>query len=137
MPQVVNGTSEQRETFMAKVFRDFYTNPANAGRELSIDKANDAHRKKFGSMLRNKKAYAIRRSVKASLMTPAGVKTGTQPLVQHRHTSAALVEATSKHAAVLLEGTPEQIGWLKTAALDQLGWRVDHATDAYAVLVKT
>ncbi len=67
MPQAVRGTPAEREQFMYEVFKTFYADPKNAGRELSVDRANKDHIKKFGSMLRNKKAYAIRNSVKAQL----------------------------------------------------------------------
>lgn len=133
MPRAPRGTSEEHEQFMYQVFQGFYSNPENAGQEMSIDKANQEHRKKFGAMLRNRKAYEIRRSVKAQAVghQPGGLS----GRVLNRG-ETPLVAANSSQAAVLLEGSPEQISWLRTAALAQLGWRVDHSTSAYAVLVR-
>jgi hypothetical protein len=136
MPHPVRGTSEQREQYMYEIFQNFYRDPKNAGRELSVDRANEQQRKKFGAMLRNKKAYQIRRSVKAALngqaLTPAGVITGQRAL---KREEKQLINSTSPGAAQLIEGTPEQFAWLQQA-LPALGWRVDHSTEIYAVLVR-
>ena len=141
MPKAVTGTPEEREKYMFSIFKDFYSDPANAGKELSVQKANEKHIAKFGSMLRNKKAYQIRASVLAQL----GEQTGRTPGKAVEKAARVPVEATDSsdyRAACLIEGSPEQIAWLKDKVLPQLkdaglaSARVDHSTEAYAVLAR-
>jgi hypothetical protein len=137
MPKPVKGSPEQREQHMAEIFRKFYSKPENAGKDLSVQKANKEMISHFGSMLRNKRAYQIRASVKSQVQH--GSK-GNGNLKAGRH-PAELVQPGSSRAAALIEGTPEQLAWLpvvleslKVAGLAQA--RVDHKTEAYAVVAR-
>lgn len=138
-PIKVKGSPEEREQFMAEVYRGFYTHPENAGKDLSVNKANEVFKKKYGSMLRNKKAYQIRAAVKAELKS--GGKTKVAATAAARH-SQSLVPAGSSRAATLIEGTEDQMKWLVSKVLPQLqqdglaSLRIDHTTSAYAVLAR-
>jgi hypothetical protein len=133
MPRAVKGTTEEREKFMAEVFREYYQQNG-AAKDMSVAKANKKMVEKFGSMLRNRRAYEIRASVKKQVLH--GNK---------EHTKAAReagdLAPGSKRAAALVEGTPDQIVWLD-GVLDQLSTvglasaKIDHKTEAYAVVAR-
>lgn len=137
MPKQVKGTPEEREQFMAEIFRKFYSDSANAGKDLSIAKANKQEIKEFGSMLRNKRAYQIRATVKGQVLH--GNKKGAEQVTKAARSEAELVQPGSHRVAVLVEGTPDQVAWLG-GVLDQLREvglthaKIDHKTDAYAVV---
>lgn len=140
MPRAVKGTPEEREKFMFDVFEKFYSDPANAGRDLSVAKANKEHIKKFGSMLRNKRAYQIRRSVQ----TQAGAKGKTKSLSANRDPSpnieAAVRSVVGNAPAALITGTQEQLEFLQSAItqLKQAGLvslKIDHRNSTYAVVI--
>lgn len=147
MPRDVKGTTEEREQYMADIFRAYYSKPENTGKDLSVNKANEEFKKKYGSMLRNKKTYEIRDAIVEELAQknggpPAEARKAVEPKV----TTAArepqmLVPAGSSRAATIVEGTPDQLAWLKgiLPQLQQAGLanaRIDHATDSYAVVAK-
>ena len=142
MPKAVKGTTEEREQFMFDVFKRFYSDPANAGKDLSVAKANAEHIKKFGSMLRNKKAYEIRDSVKAQLRNGAGNHTAARKVTSAARGDAT-VNAQDFRPAALITGNAEQLNWLQKEVLPQLwaagagNWQVDHTTDAYAVVARS
>jgi ribosomal protein S30 len=146
-PREVKGSTEEREQFMAEVFRKWYGDPQNAGKDLSIEKANAEFRKKYGSMLRNKKAYEIRRSIKAQQQghpAPGGAVARRSAARDPESIPQAvqdLVEPGSSSQAVLIEGTPGQVTWFRGALklLTSAGLasaKVDHCTDAYCVVVR-
>ncbi len=140
MPRLTKGSTEERENFMLEIFR---RTPG-----LSIPKANAEFTKKFGSMMRNKRVYELRRVAGAKTTTGPETVAARKP---HRPTTAArpaesIAEAVAQNlGAALITGSPDQIQFLKTA-LDQLREeglvkvRVDHtnstATAAYAVVAQ-
>lgn len=132
MPRPVSGTSEEREQHMLQIFKDFYSKPENAGKDLSVAKANAEFRKKYNSMLRNKKAYQLRSAALAQ----------TRGTAAPQVTQAAREATNGQIAACLIEGSPEQLAWLRDRVLPQLKQsglaqaRVDHSTSVYAVLAK-
>ena len=139
MPKAVKGTPEQREQYMAGIFRAFYEKPENAGKDLSVEKANKKMIEHYGSMLRNKRAYAIRATVKGQVLH--GRKGGEQVTKAARN-GADVVPAGSARAAALVEGSPEQIAWLDTVLVQLNGAglaqaTVDHRTEKYAVVVRS
>ncbi len=142
MPRIVKGTTEEREQFMTEVFTAFYKDPKNVGRDLSVEKANAAFRKQFGSMLRNKRSYQIRRSVKAQVLggaTPLARK--AQRHAQNINEVLHLAQVGGTKAATIIEGTPEQLAWLATVLpqLNAIGLahaQIDHTTEVYAVVAR-
>lgn len=138
MPRISKGSSDEREAFMLEIFKK---NPS-----LSVGKANEEFKKKFGSMLRNKRAYELRRV--ASTGTTVDPNTAKRPVAANGHrpvTAAREPSGGADRPAALITGSPDQIAFLKTA-LDQLwqdglvGVKVDHTnsteTAAYAVVAK-
>lgn len=99
MPKSVNGTPAEREAFMEQTFKDFYSNPANKGKNLSVGKANEQFKAKFGSMLRNKRAYEIRDQVMVAL----GLK------APPANPSAPVVTETTSPAVAAVESTPAPV----------------------------
>lgn len=142
MSRVKNQTPEERERQMYDIFQQWYADPANAGKDLSVAKANAEFTKRTGAMLRNKKAYAIRKSVKVQISRGGNGQQAKPVIAAARDSNTpALVEPTSIGAATLVQGNPEQIRFLKSvlAQLNAEGLcnlKVDHATDAYAVLAR-
>jgi hypothetical protein len=139
MPKPVKGTPEEREQYMLEVFQKFYQDPKNAGRDLSVQRANDEFRKKYGSMLRNKRAYAIRRNAKVQAGAPPEQ---SRKAVSANREAVTLVEPGSRFAAALVNGTPEQLTWfrevlplLASAGLAQA--RIDHTSSTYVVVTRT
>lgn len=137
MPPAVKGSPEEREKFMAEVFRKFYQDPANAGKEMSIGKANVEFRKKYGSMLRNKKAYEIRTAIKAQIMSGGRATPGP------RRTAFRVSEEGAgggTHAA-LIEGTPEQLEWFQRILPQLIAHglaqaKIEYTSSNYAVLAR-
>jgi hypothetical protein len=140
MPRV--GDPQEREQIMESIFTKFYSDPANVGQDLSVAKANAEFTKKTGAMLRNKKAYQIRKAVKARVLK--GVN-GSSPVkaatVAAREPKPLTVAPGAKGAAALIEGTPEQLTFLQQA-LKQLAEhgltdaKIDHSTGSYAVVTR-
>lgn len=129
MPRNVKGTTEQRNAAMTKIYEDYYKKNGLEGKDLSVDGANTIFKKAWGSMLRNKQTYAIRRSVKAQLK--AGGKPGA--MAAREPVSAPVLAPT------LVTGSPEQLQFLAKSleALQAQGLcrcRVDHSGGSYVVL---
>jgi type II secretory pathway component GspD/PulD (secretin) len=138
MPRV--GDPQDRNQKMHEIFQKFYQDPANAGQDLSIPKANAEMTKTTGHMLRNKVAYEIRRQVKAGLRgqhhVPAAAAKSTSNKVSLYRQGPSPVAT----GALLVKGTPEQlqflVGVLGQAHAAGLGRiRIDYSTSEYAVLV--
>lgn len=152
----LKGTTEEREQFMFKVFEKFYSDPANKGKNLSINKANESFKAEYGSMLRNKKAYQLRDAAKAKLGLLKGAKakeaaknapSDAKPVTEAQRPAqngvAAAAEAAAERGAKLISGTPEQLQWLKEKVLPEItaagmfSGTVDYSTDKYMVLAAT
>jgi hypothetical protein len=139
MPRV--GDPQEREQIMQDIFEKFYGNPANAGQDLSVAKANAEFTKKTGAMLRNKKAYQIRRAVKAKHLKGGNGGPVKAATTAARESKPLTVQAGARGAATLIEGTPDQLTFLERA-LKQLAEhgiaeaRIDHSTGSYAVVTK-
>lgn len=106
MPKSVNGTPAEREAFMEQTFKDFYSNPANKGKNLSVGKANEQFKAKFGSMLRNKRAYEIRDQVMVTMGLKAPPANPPPPAVTQAVAPTA-VESTPAPVVPVPAAQPE------------------------------
>lgn len=101
---------QQREEFLFSFFKNFYTNPANADKEISVLRANEALKTQYGHMVNNKRAYELRALAQAEARGKEA-----RPMAR-----PAASSATSPANVVLVEGTTDQLAWLETV-LPRLG----------------
>jgi hypothetical protein len=129
MPKATKGTPQEREAAMLALFTKFYSDPANNGKDLSVNKANEDFKKEWGQMLRNKKAYELRASAKAQVAA-SQVQTGTTTTAQ-RHAGQVGDE-------IQIDGTPDQLAWLQNVVLPKLagafGGKVAQVNRSYLVM---
>lgn len=142
MARFSKAESESRESKMFHIFEDFYTNPQNEGKKLSVGRANEMFKKETGAMMRNNRAYEIRDSVQTQLQ--GSKKPGPRLVALARESKEDAPQVREQKAAatpVLVTGSSDQIAWLRDtlARLSDAGLtnaRVEHTGPDYAVIVK-